>query len=399
MRCAVTTQFILIVVLVTSSISTTLILFEVWNLRAGINDTSRPISLVTVTQTATATHTVQVTHTITETATETVTRTATATATVTETVTATATATVTQTATQTVTVTSTPLSPKEITNPWVKLMDQTLDKETDEWVTQNYCFRLPDTSGFCIYKNLCFDGTYFLFMQANATDIKTVERMPKLAHEQYPGWDARYRFPVKFPTPDTIYIPYGHNDLHTIMKILPPSFVDKNQVTWLNGSLYFSKPQHANINPFFFAKDTILVWELSLINQTIGGLLPPLDHLFMPRDEIPTGWATDFLKSVILQPHTQLWINSHIAEYFGPDNFKQTNFTAPPKPPILCSKRYSFLVPFSLSLPLFPFPPLLLSTFPSPSFFPFPLLLPPLSFPSLPPLSFFQNSNQHLFPS
>lgn len=119
------------------------------------------------------------------------------------------------------------------------------------------------------------------------------------------------------------------------MEVLPPSSFDYTNFQWTNQTFWFAKPQNPSLNPFFFAKDNALLWELQLYNKTVGNLLPSIDIVVMNRTSIPPGWAQDMWDIIYKQPHTQVWVNKDVAA----QNYDQ-------KP--ICMKRYFFLCFFFL---------------------------------------------------
>ena len=306
--------------MISSFICTSIILLEVWNTRLDYIENAYTPQTHTVTSTVTTTTSQTSTVTATNLVTATVTQTATKTHTITATKTATTTTTATETVTRTVTVTITPNS----VDSWISLIAKEYDNNdaetSTEFTTSHHCTRFGDASGFCVYKNLCFNGNSLLFIDPTVT-----ERISVQALQGGMGWDARYHFPNRFPPGDTKYIPYSGSGLPSYMHVLPPSNFNYSNFQWTNQTIWFAKSYNPAGSPSHFAKENALLWELQIYNKTVGNLLPSIDVVVMGRSAIPPGWSLDMWNTVYKQPHTVVWLDHDL-----------TSFQDKP----ICMKRY-----------------------------------------------------------
>ena len=189
----------------------------------------------------------------------------------------------------------------------VKLSDnQRKFRPINEWHTSVECFRTPDYSDICIYDEICFNGKESLFFITPSVTQKT-----SIKTEIDVRWDARFRFPKPFPPSEKPHlVPIGANTFSKDLFAIPPSnLTDKNSKIFEEGVMWISRAELDVLNPFFFAKDTLNLFEALMINET-NSVFPPMDYLAILRKEIPQGWAQEFLP-VLIQNHTSVVVYNY----------------------------------------------------------------------------------------
>ena len=242
---------------------------------------------------------------------------------------------------QTVTVTAKPsIKSNSLLNDMRKAPEEEIIKKEENIIkfsernTEIKCMNLPDFSGICEYKNLCYGGKdSLLFLNQNIEEGKIEELKIK---EEY--FEDRYRLPVDFPPPISTIIPYGDMGLYAYLHQINPKTLDGKGIQIIKEPAWFLRAHSTWNNPYYLMKDTSQLFDAKWYNKSAKLNLPSMENIFLLQNSIPKGWGED-LFPFLMEKHSNLYIRDINVE----ENFKNIDLTHP-----ICFERQVNKIMFNL---------------------------------------------------
>ena len=184
-------------------------------------------------------------------------------------------------------------------------------RDSDDKYTQARCFELADMSGACEYRNLFYDGERIYLVSPTADYLpsyaagKEFERM---------GHEDCYQLQRDFPIPLMNRVPYADNEISREARLVSPAWLQENSKDFVSlpGMTYITHPAHVSSNPFYFAKENQMLWEMEWMYSThpLMTEIPSMDNLIIGRDEVPEGWPKGMMEFYLRNQSNALLILS-----------------------------------------------------------------------------------------
>ena len=197
-------------------------------------------------------------------------------------------------------------------------------KKIRNWKTEHKCYRLPDFTDICVYKNLCFDNENILFLDPNLPRHDDyLYKFPLEGREKNIKFDWAYWEAFPFPPPPSDYVPYMStwaDNVKNPYALNPLSIIhNAESIEFIDGGLYFAPAQTYSGNTWHTSMQGMNLWEAQLLNETLSGKdkLPPMDYVVLKIPYMYPGWERQTYRAMV-QEQTQFllseWFYSDIDE-------------------------------------------------------------------------------------